>query len=76
MNPFDAFVTAVALLAIVMGFRSGLLRSLATILGYLIFDNFPDAWTWVGAGLIIASGIYIAWREQRRRVARTDVKST
>src|ERR1700691_832245 len=36
MNPFDAFVTAVALLAIVMGFRSGLLRSLATILGYLI----------------------------------------
>jgi membrane protein required for colicin V production len=36
MNPFDAFVTAVALLAIVMGFRSGLLRSLATILAYLI----------------------------------------
>jgi membrane protein required for colicin V production len=36
MNPFDAFVTAVTLLAIVMGFRSGLLRSLATILGYLI----------------------------------------
>jgi drug/metabolite transporter (DMT)-like permease len=41
-----------------------------TILGYLIFDNFPDLWTWVGAGLIIASGIYIAWREQRRLVAR------
>ncbi len=35
MNPFDAFVTAVALLAIVMGFMSGLLRGLATILGYL-----------------------------------------
>ena len=41
-----------------------------TILGYLIFGNFPDLWTWVGAGMIIASGIYIAWREQRRRVAR------
>ena len=40
-----------------------------TVLGYLIFANFPDLWTWVGAGLIIASGIYIAWRE-RRRVAR------
>jgi membrane protein required for colicin V production len=36
MNPFDAFVTAVAIVAIVMGFRSGLLRSLATILAYLI----------------------------------------
>lgn len=45
-----------------------------TILGYLIFDNFPDLWTWVGAGLIIASGIYIAWREQRRLAARADVK--
>jgi membrane protein required for colicin V production len=36
MNPFDAFVTAAALLAIVMGFTSGLLRSVATILGYLL----------------------------------------
>jgi membrane protein required for colicin V production len=36
MNPFDAVVYAVAILAIVMGFNAGLLRSLATILGYLI----------------------------------------
>jgi membrane protein required for colicin V production len=36
MNAFDAVVTAVAILAIVLGFNSGLLRSLATILGYLI----------------------------------------
>jgi drug/metabolite transporter (DMT)-like permease len=36
-------------------------------LGYLIFDNFPDAWTWVGALVIIASGIYIAFRERVRR---------
>jgi drug/metabolite transporter (DMT)-like permease len=42
-----------------------------TVLGYLIFANFPDLWTWLGAGLIIASGIYIAWRERRRKVART-----
>lgn len=35
MNPFDAFVIAVTILAIVMGYMSGLLRSLATILGYL-----------------------------------------
>jgi drug/metabolite transporter (DMT)-like permease len=36
-------------------------------LGYLIFDNFPDLWTWTGAAVIIASGIYIAFRERRRR---------
>jgi drug/metabolite transporter (DMT)-like permease len=36
-------------------------------LGYLIFDNFPDLWTWVGALVIIASGLYIAFRERRRR---------
>jgi drug/metabolite transporter (DMT)-like permease len=38
-----------------------------TTLGYLVFDNFPDSWTWTGAGLIVASGIYIALRERRRR---------
>ncbi len=38
-------------------------------LGYLIFDNFPDLWTWVGAAIIIASGVYIALRERRLRAA-------
>jgi membrane protein required for colicin V production len=36
VNTFDAVVSAVAIFAIVMGFHAGLLRSLATILGYLI----------------------------------------
>jgi drug/metabolite transporter (DMT)-like permease len=40
-----------------------------TTLGYLIFDNFPDLWTWVGAAIIIASGLYIALRERGRRAA-------
>ena len=35
-------------------------------LGYLIFANFPDALTWIGAVIIIASGLYIATRERRR----------
>jgi drug/metabolite transporter (DMT)-like permease len=38
-----------------------------TILGYLIFGNFPDLWTWIGAAIIIASGLYIAFRERLRR---------
>jgi membrane protein required for colicin V production len=36
MNAFDAVVTAAAVVVVVMGFSSGLLRSLATILAYLI----------------------------------------
>ena len=36
MNPFDAVISAIAVVAVVMGFSSGLLRSLATILAYLI----------------------------------------
>jgi len=39
-------------------------------LGYLIFANFPDALTWVGALIIIASGLYIAMRERRRKGIR------
>ena len=39
----------------------------STVLGYVIFANFPDLWTWIGAGVIIASGIYIALRERKLR---------
>jgi hypothetical protein len=35
MNTFDAVVYACLAVAVVLGFSSGLLRSLATILGYL-----------------------------------------
>ena len=41
-----------------------------TILGYFAFGNFPDAWTWVGALVIIASGVYIAARERTLRRPR------
>jgi drug/metabolite transporter (DMT)-like permease len=36
-------------------------------LGYLVFGNFPDLPTWIGAAVIIASGIYIALRERQLR---------
>ncbi|MBS0527603.1 MAG: DMT family transporter [Proteobacteria bacterium] len=35
----------------------------STILGYAVFGEFPDFWTWVGAAVIIASGLYIGYRE-------------
>lgn len=42
-----------------------------TILGYLIFGNFPDGWTWVGVAVILASGAYVAYRERRVRERRS-----
>ena len=36
MNPFDAAVYFFLLLAIILGFNAGLLRSLATIFGYIV----------------------------------------
>jgi len=35
----------------------------AAAIGYLWFAEIPDLWTWVGAGIIAASAIYIAHRE-------------
>jgi drug/metabolite transporter (DMT)-like permease len=36
----------------------------ATILGYFLFGNLPDAWTLTGAAIIVSSGLYIFYREQ------------
>ncbi len=35
----------------------------ATLLGFIIFGDFPDPWTWTGAAIIVASGLYVAYRE-------------
>lgn len=44
----------------------------AAAYGYMIFQEKPDFWTLVGAGIIIASGIYIVLREGRADVSRTS----
>lgn len=44
---------------------SGLLW--ATLYGYLFFGVLPTSMTWLGAPIIVASGLYIVWREHRRR---------
>jgi len=38
----------------------------AAVLGYLIFNESPDVWTWAGAAVIIASGLYVGYRERVR----------
>jgi len=37
----------------------------ATAFAWMVFGDFPDALKWVGILIVIASGLYIIWREQR-----------
>ena len=39
----------------------------ATVYGYVLFDEFPDIWTGVGAVVIVAAGLYIIHRERVRK---------
>lgn len=41
----------------------------ATGFGFFVFGDLPDAWTFVGAGIIAASGIYIVHREHKVKAA-------
>ena len=38
----------------------------AAILGYLVFGSIPDFWTWVGAAVIVCSGLYLGHTERLR----------
>lgn len=43
---------------------------LASVLtGFMLFGDLPDAFTWVGAAVIVASGLYIGWTQTRRKPA-------
>ena len=39
----------------------------AVIVGYIITGLLPDLSTWIGAGIIVGGGLYIAWCETGRR---------
>ena len=44
----------------------------AALLGYLVFGDIPDAWSRVGAGVIVESGLNIAHLERiRHRLSQT-----
>ena len=38
----------------------------AALIGFFVFAEVPDIWTWTGAAIIIGSAVYIARREARR----------
>jgi drug/metabolite transporter (DMT)-like permease len=44
----------------------------ATLFGFVIWSDWPDFWTWVGAAIIIGSGLYIFHRERRRNTTAIE----
>ncbi len=40
------------------------------LLGYLVFGDVPDRWTLVGGAIVVASGLYMLYREQKVAVQR------
>ncbi len=46
------------------------------LMGFFLFSEVPDAWTWVGSLVIFGAGIYIANREISARKAGRKTRST
>jgi drug/metabolite transporter (DMT)-like permease len=38
----------------------------AAVMGFLVFDHIPDAWTFTGAAIVVAGGLYAIHRERLR----------
>ena len=38
----------------------------ATLIGFLVWDELPDRYTLIGAAVVVASGLYIVYRETVR----------
>lgn len=45
---------------------------LAVLLGFILFGELIDGWTWVGAGIIFAAALYTARRERQLRNRAVD----
>ncbi len=49
----------------------------STLFGAWLFGALPTPWTWIGAPVIVASGLYIVWRERTRsRIALAAASTT
>ncbi len=46
------------------------------ISGYLVFNDLPNHWTLIGGGVVIASGLYLLYRERKVRGDAGPVAST
>ena len=45
----------------------------AALIGFVLFAEFPDMWTWIGGGVIVVGTTYIARREAARGVKKVAV---
>ncbi len=45
----------------------------AVMFGYLIWGDVPDAYVWTGAAVIVASGLYLIYREQKAEAPPADL---
>ena len=43
-----------------------------TLFGWLVWHELPGASVWLGATIVIASGLYIVYRETRARTPRVE----
>lgn len=41
--------------------------------GLVLFGDFPDAAAWIGMGVVIAAGLFMLWRDQRRAQTKPKV---
>jgi drug/metabolite transporter (DMT)-like permease len=46
----------------------------ATTFGYLVFDNVPNRFTLAGAAIVVGSGLYLLYREQKVRGAVAPIE--
>jgi drug/metabolite transporter (DMT)-like permease len=73
-------VTTVAQLLMTEGYRTGEATVVApfeygaiiytTLIGMLLWAEFPDIWSWAGIGVIVAAGLYVWHRETRGDAVR------
>jgi drug/metabolite transporter (DMT)-like permease len=62
-NTFLILSMRVGEIAVVGPFRYSVIL-IAVLSGYLIWNETPDTWTWVGIAIVTAAGIYMLLREQ------------
>jgi drug/metabolite transporter (DMT)-like permease len=47
----------------------------AFLFGYWLFGEVPTVHVFIGSGIVVASGLYMIWRERRRAIERRRAKS-
>jgi len=48
---------------------------IAAVFGVILFNEWPDVWTLVGAAVVIASTVYIGQREARLRMSKKEAEA-